>query len=293
MQHAINRAARSYVHQTIAAELRQLSPEVEAKVRLLTFSQHSGGGLITSADLFWPDPPNLRVSSDRLLDLLDRKGMWPDASPKLYNLLTERLGMWSEVLFTRADVPRLRAVLDREHDNLGTVTAMIIGISRLLPAATADNLDDPDTRDGTLRLAMHKEPDLFVGEYVARELVRVGLPANGPFLKDVAFASRTGDQEHRIAQGMLQALAQPPLTTDKRQFLVELLLDPRFEPFWTRANRPTGMDMCRQYGIWAVNAYAGRDVSGSLMGRLVDPVESGKALAEVRQIVQRLLDPAE
>jgi len=296
-QQALNRAARAEVHKTIAADLRQLAPEVEAKVRLLTVSEHAGGAPITGSEgQFWPDPPNLRVTSGRLLDLLDRKGMWPDVpwddkGRGMYNLLAERLGMWSDVLFAPADVPRLRVALEREHDNLwwSGQAAMIIGISRLLPAARADNLDDPNTRDGALRLAVQKEPDLFVRDYSARELVRVGLPVNGPFLKDVTFATRKDDQNNRIGQGILQALAQPPLTSQKRQLLVELLLDPRFEPFWTRPNTRMGMDMCRQYGIWAVNAHAGREViSDSIKNRLTDPVESDKALTELRQIVSRL-----
>ncbi|HOF19298.1 MAG TPA: hypothetical protein PK082_10350, partial [Phycisphaerae bacterium] len=92
-----------------------------------------------------------------------------------------------------------------------------------------------------------------------------------------------------IGQGILQALAQPPLTSQKRQLLVELLLDPRFEPFWTRPNTRMGMDMCRQYGIWAVNAHAGREMIGdSIQNRLTDPAESDKALTELRQVVRRL-----
>ncbi len=295
---ALNRAARAEVHSTITAELRHLAPEVEAKVRLLTVSKYAGGAPITGSEgQFWPDPPNLRVTSDRLLDLLDRKGLWldvpwnDDQGRGMYNLLAERLGIWSDVLFTRTDVPRLRAALKREHDQLGWSgqAAMIIGISRLLPAARADYLDDPDTRDGALRLAVQEEPDLFVCDYSARELVRVGLPANGPFLKDIAFATRKDDQDNRIGQGILQALAQPPLTLQKRQFLVELLLDPRFEPFWTRQNTRMGMDMCRQYGIWAVTAHAGREViSDSIQNRLTDPAESDQALTELREIVSRL-----
>jgi hypothetical protein len=50
-----------------------------------------------------------------------------------------------------------------------------------------------------------------------------------------------------------------------------------------------GMDMCRQYGTWAVNAHAGRELVGdALKYRLVDPAESQKALAELRQLIARL-----
>jgi len=294
---ALNAAARAEVHRTVAAELRGLAPEVEAKVRLLTVSEHAGGAPITGSEgQFWPDPPDLRVSADRLLDLLDRKGLWPDvpwdeAGRGVYNLLAERLGMWAGVLFGPAHVPRLRAALERERDRLGWSgqAAMVIGISRLLPPAAEGGLDDPDTRDGVLRQAVRGEGDLFVRDYCARELACVGLPVNGSFLKDAAFATRKDDPDGRIAQGILRALAQPPLTPQKREFLVELVLDRRFEPFWTRANARMGMDMGRQYGIWAINAHAGRELIGdSIRNRLTDPAASGEALAELREAVARL-----
>ena len=300
---ALRDAARGEVHKTIAAELRQLPAEVEAKVRLLAVSEHAGGAPITGSEgQFWPDPPALRVSPERLLDLLDRKDLWPDVpwggdkGRGLYNLLAERLGMWAEVLFRPADVPRLRAAMRREHDNLwwSGQTGMILGISRLLPPAAPDKLDDPDTRDGALRQAVLGEHDLSTRGYCARELVRIGLPANAALLTQVSFAASKDDQDNRITQDILQALAEPPRTPEKRRFLIELLLDPRFEPFWTRPNTGMGMDMCRQYGIWAVNVCAGREMIDlyAMRERLVDPARSANALAEVRRLVAQLNQPA-
>ena len=292
--------ARAEVHKTVAAELRQRPPEVEAKVRLLTASDHAGGCPITGSEgQFWPDAPALRVSPDRLLDLLDRKDLWPDVpwddnGRGLYNLLVERLGMWADVLFGPVHVPRLRAALEREHDNLwwSGQAAMIIGISRLLPPACPGKLDDPDTRDGALRRAILSEPDLFARCYCARELVRVDLPTNAPFLTQVCFASARDDPENQLTQNILQALAEPPRTPEKRRFLVELLLDPRFEPLWTCSNTRMGMDMCRQYGIWAVNAYAGRElIDNSLKYGLVAPARTASALGEVRRLVAQLAQP--
>ncbi|MCC7408992.1 MAG: hypothetical protein IT442_13045 [Phycisphaeraceae bacterium] len=296
-QEALKIAARAEVHRTIAAELRRRPPEVEAKVRLLTVSDHAGGSPITGSESqFWPDPPDLRVSSDRLLDLLDRKDMWPDVpwddgERGMYNLLAERLGMWAIVLFQPSDVPRLRGALKREHDNLwwSGQAGMIIGISRLLPPASGGTPDDPDTRDGFLQQAVLSEAHVFVREYCAMEMARVGLPKNATFLKDVAFATRNDDQSNRVAQGILQALSQAPLTPQKRQFLIDLLRDPRFELYWTRPNTQMGMDMCRQYGIRAVNAHAGRKlINDSMKRRLTDPAESDQALAELRQLVAQL-----
>jgi hypothetical protein len=290
-------ALRNEVHRAIVAELAELPPEVEAKVRLLTQSEHAGGAPITGSETqFWPAPPRIRLSRQRLLDLLDRKDLWADVawddpSSGPYNLLAERMGMWADVLFEREDVPRLRAVYERERDNLwwSGQAALLIGISRLLPAAEPGVLDSLDTRDGVLRKAAWKHQDLFVSDYCARELVRVGLPANAPFLIDLAFHPVEGDRDNRTAQGILQALAQPPLTNEKRQLLIDLLLDERFENYWTRRNSEMGMDMCRQYGMWAVNAHAGRElIDHTLMQRLVS--DSAAALAEVKKRVQTLRD---
>lgn len=290
---ALNSAARAEIHKAAAAELRRLPPEVEAKVRLLAVNRRAGGPPITGSEgQFWPDPPDLRISPDRLLDLLDRKNLWPDVpwdgdkGRHKYNLLAERLGMWAKVLFRPAHVPRLRAALKRERDNLwwSGQAGMIIGISSLLPPATEGKLDDPNTRDGVLRQAVRNERDRFVRVHCARELVRVGLPMNASFIKDVAFATRKDDEDHQMTQGILRALAQSPLTPQKSRFLVDLLLDPRFKPFWTRPD--TRMDV---EGIWAVNAHAGRElISNSIKNRLTIPAHSDKALAELRQLITLL-----
>ncbi len=300
---AMNQAARAYVHRTIAAELQQRDPEVEAKARLLAASAYSGGAPITGSESqFWPDPPALRISSDRLLDLLDRKALWPDvpwddSQRGMYNLLTERLGMWAPVLFTPKDVPRLKAAFERERGHLwwSGQAAMTIGISRLLPPADDQTLDSLDTRDGTLRHALGNQTrprqlDLFALGYCAKELVHTGLPANHSFLLEIAFASYKKDSDNRVGQSILQALAEPPLTVEKKALLAAILMDPRFNLFWTRPNLRGGMDMCREYGLNAINAHAGQHVVDHQMAyRLVDPGRSDEALRELREIIQRHL----
>ena len=296
---ALRTAARAEVHKVIAAELRRLSPEVEAKVRLLATSTQAGDRPLTSSEeQSWAGPPDLRLSADRLLDLLDRKGLWPDVpwgdeqdrgGP--YGLMVERMGMWAEVLFRAPHAARLQAVLKREHEHLAwsSQAAMIIGISRLLPPAPAGRLDDVDTRDGFLRQAILEEPELFTRGYCARELVCVGLPANAAFLRQLSFTTSRDDEENKLTQNILQALYAPPLTSEKREFLVELLSDQQFEVFWTRPNTRMGMDMCREYAVWAVNAYAGRElINDSLAHALVGSTPSAAALGEVRRLIAQL-----
>ena len=121
---------------------------------------------------------------------------------------------------------------------------MLLGISRLLPAAAPGNLDDPQTRDGTLRAAIREGSDR-----AAYELVRVGLPRNWPFLKEQIFAG----SKHPLPS-MITTLGTRPLTNAKRTALGELLLDERFKPLW-KTDR-----WCRGSALRAVNAHAGEEI---------------------------------
>jgi hypothetical protein len=290
--------AKAAVAKTILAELRQLPPEVEAKVRLLTISNKAGGAPITGSETsFWPEPPSFRLDAGRLLDLLDRKGLWEDVdwdepNKGHYNLFAERLGIWAHVLFLPEQAPRLRAAFKNEREGLwwSGKAGLIIGISRLLPAAKEDQLDDADTRDGTLREAVLHESDLFVRDYCAMELVRVGLPGNTGFLKRMAFEPIEEDFFPTLSQAILQALAEKPLTEAKGKLLVEIVLDKRFELYWTRPNKRMGDDMDRTYAVAAINAHAGRVlISDELKQALVNQSRSAEALKEVRKGVENLL----
>lgn len=290
--------AKAAVAKTILAELKQLPPEVEAKVRLLTTSKNAGGTPITGSETsFWPEPPALRVEASRLVDLLDRKGLWEDVAwddkhKGYYNLLAERLGMWSHVLFLPEHATRLRAALKNEREGLwwSGQAGLILGISRLLPAAKADNLDDAATRDGTLREAVLHESDLFVRDYCAKELVRVGLPGNTAFLKRMAFEPAEDAGSPTLSQAILQALAEKPLTEAKLKLLIEIVLDKRFEIYWTRPNKRMGQDMDRVYAAAAINAHAGRIlISDELKQSLVKPSRSTEALKKVRASIGKLL----
>jgi hypothetical protein len=276
--------ARGEIRKTIPDELRQLPPEVEAKIRLLTTDERAGCPV-------WPDPPSLRVTQERLLELLDRKDLWADVpwDAEHYNLLAERLGLWADVLFAPKHIPRLRSALERERNGLwwSGKTALIIGISRLLPAARIDNLDNPESRDGILRDTIRHEQEVFVRGYCATELVRTGLPANREFLKQLAFEPYTDDGSlPTMRQAILQALGRPPpLSKEKRELLIDIVLDERFRNSWTWQN--DGMDC--QYAIRAINAHAGRElITDELKYALNDPKRSADALKTVRECIEQL-----
>ncbi|MCW1924396.1 hypothetical protein OKA05_17650 [Luteolibacter arcticus] len=289
-------AARIPVARQILGELKQLPPEVEAKVRLLAASNRAGGAPITgSEDTFWPEPPELRLKADRLLDLLERKNLWDDVdwNAEHYNLLAERLGLWAHVLFKPQHVNRLRAALKRERNELwwSGQAALIIGISRLHPAAKEGSPDEADTRDGILRDAAQHETDLFVRSYCAMELVRVGLPGNAGFLRELSFKPNKDSGSPDVMKGILQELARPPLSVEKRHLLADIVLDDRFKDSLTRFNKNMGDDMNRNYAIWAINVQAGRTViTAEQTSALVDPATSAAALEKVKADIKLLLE---
>ena len=289
-------AAKIPVARQILEELKQLPPEVEAKVRLLATSNRAGGAPITgSEESFWPEPPQLRLSAERLLDLLDRKKLWDDVDwdAKQYNLLAERLGLWAHVLFKPQHASRLRAALERERDELrwSGQAALIIGISRLHPAARAGSPDEVGTRDQILRDAAVKESDLFVRSYCAMELVRVGLPENAAFLRRIAFEPSNDSGSPDVMKGIFQALARPPHHKPKRELLADIVLDERFRNNWMRTNVQMGDDMNREYAILAINAHAGRTlITQEQEAALIDPKDSAAALEKVRADIKELLE---
>lgn len=290
------KTARTVVARQILDELKQLPPEVEAKVRLLAANINAGGAPITGTEeQFWPEAPDLRISPDRLLDLLDRKGLWEDVDwdANHYNLFAERLGLWADELFKPEHAGRLRAALDREKTELwwSGKAALIIGIARLHPAAKIEDMDKAGTRDQILRNAAANEADLFIRGACAEELVRRGLPDNAGFLKRIAFEPTKDSGMPDVMQSILKALAHPPFDKPKRELLADIVLDDRFKDSWTRINSRMGDDMNRTYAIWAINEHAGQAlIPDEVKYALVDPKKSAAALEKVRSDVMQLVE---
>ena len=283
-------------------ELGALPAEVEAKVRLLTVHRRGRSAEITGPQfVLWNGIGTLRLSSDRLLDLMDRKGLWQDVKwgkgngGEHYNRMVARLGLAAHRIFTRDDVARLRTVLTREKRSLGwgSRAALQIGISRLLPQADADNPDNPDTRDGTLRAAIRNEREVFTRGWVARELVRIGLPRNWEFLKKQFFAEKISDDPLYLGHSILQELGAKPLTRQKRTALHELVLDDRFKRLWTMSNVTVGEgDMYRMYAMWSIHAHLGKEViSRQLIQAMNIPEQATKRLPELLKILREEFTP--
>jgi hypothetical protein len=288
----------------VLAELRKLPPEVEAKICLLAVHKHAGGADITQPSrTFFTMPLSLRLGATRLLELMDREGLWEDVEWEgsegrdNYNRLLERLALSAPVLFRPEHASHLKNVLAREQSNLwwSGRAAMIIGISRLLPPDGSATGRKTESRDGFLRSAIEKEKHVFTRGYVARELVRVGLPVNWTFLKKVFFSEKDNSfSSTDMRQSIIIELGKAPLTSEKRRALTDLLLDRRFASLWTRPSKRMGDDMYRQYAIRSVNAHAGKEIlTRQHYQDLDDPKKSAVTLKEVRQKVSELVETAE
>jgi hypothetical protein len=193
--------------------LAALPPEVEAKVLLVArcATEFRGG----CTDKLWQPTGvfgaelKLRISKERILELLEQKNVWPDVDlvGDYYNRLFERVMMSSETLFTENDSLELRRILIQQRDKMwwSGRAAGHIGISRLLPRARKD-LNDINSREGWLRDAIRSETDVFTRGYVARELIQIGLPANFEFIRDEFFKADTPNAIPNFSQSVLQAL---------------------------------------------------------------------------------------
>ncbi len=270
----------------IMRELRKLSPELEAKMRLLAVDDPSRANT-----LFQGQYP-LRLDEARMLELLQESKRWPDVvgNWELEMRLLQGLCSTKSPLMKPGNVARLQAIM-AENKRYNWVLAL--AISRLLPAANAGQLNDPNTRDGWLRQAFATENDLFLKFPLIEELLETGLPLNRLFIEQAFFAEQGPSSGSDLRQTVLQALGKPPLTREKRELLCDLLLDPRFEAFWHQPDIETRQDMKRRYAIWSVNAHARKELISPYSNEeydLANPNTSAKALANIRTKIKTLRD---
>lgn len=289
---------RREVRATLLEELQALPAEVEAKVVLLSNRDCAEvDDVVKLPGLFFPNLPELRIESSRLLDLLDRKELWADVEwegtdgKEFYSRLVGRIALSADHLFGVEKIPRLEALLDREKNGLWwqARAAIFIGISRLSPAVEPLNSDAAGTCDSVLRKAIREEDDLAVRAAAARELVRMGLSRNLGFLEELFFREEKKPGLPDVRQSIVFELGRLPLTAVKRRALIRFLTDRRTEPFWTRPPREMGDSLFRRYAIQSVNAHAGAEVlTGGHSRDLRNPERSAATLPEVLEIVREL-----
>ena len=276
----------------VSKKLALKSPDVEAKVKLLAHYRGMGGGGIP--DPFFPGPLKLRISPERLLGILARHTTWRDVDWNMpegkaaYDNMLNRLILEEKIPLRPEDAPRLRQILhwDRPDHLTENPPQLIVLLSRLLPPALPNDLDNLETQDGLLRTSYRKNH--FARFSFAKELVRVGLPVDKDFLQTIFFAEKY-EPGTTIKEVILQALGESPLTPEKRAFLCELLLDERFRESWTRPVRRMGDDGERIYAIRAVNAHAGKEILSQQQQQNLGTTErSEQTLTEVLRIIRGL-----
>jgi len=184
---------RQEIIRIIGPEVRKEPAEVEAKVKLLALDTTVSNGFASDPPTpsIFPAPLHLRAEPEVLLEVLEGKRHWPDIDLEYYhergieyyNLLATRMALSPEI-FRRDHIGRLRSILAarnpsgaRQLRSSGRA-AILVRISRLLPPASSGDLDNPNTRDGTLRTALRNESDGEVISYLVRELRATQLPAN-------------------------------------------------------------------------------------------------------------------
>ena len=271
-----------------ASELERLSPEAQAKVFLLTGTSDSH--LVTGpVNQFFPDGLALRISRERILELLDGRNIWRDCLdlPQAKGLLLWRLARLAPSLLPARDWPHVREALQMRAPGAAGTPVLV---SRLLPAARTGQADNSDTRDGFLRASLARSLWDYRLQLVAEEMVRTNLEVQWPFLAARFDADPAVARAERV--GALRALAEEPSSPAKLRALVAFLDDPRNAPLLTLPSRFMGDDQVRQHAIWALDALAG--VTPSLVPmRLRDDLHhddrSREALIELRRLGHALL----
>jgi hypothetical protein len=141
-----------------------------------------------------------------------------------------------------------------------------------------------------LRESITREQDESAKGYIARELVRVGLPDNARFVRDLFFAANSeGTNLSDVRNSLFIALGQSPLTDAKRKLLFELILDPRCPRILIPSRRTIGNDMYRRNAIHSINAHAGCElVANEDQNELSIEEKSEKALDRILTNVKKL-----
>jgi hypothetical protein len=164
-------------------------------------------------------------------------------------------------------------------------------VSRLLPAAPPDRLDDASFREGYLRREIGKATDGFTRELIAGEMVRQDVQGQWPFIEQVFLSEKMTDgSDARI--GILKALGEAPHTPAKVARLVQVIDDPRNESLLTQENRRMGMDMYRYWCMRGLNEIAGREVvPNDVEQGFKNPRTAKRSLEQLRMIAHTLLPP--
>ncbi len=249
----------------IGRELAKQSAEVEAKARLLSRNTHSDLFGMGIGDSMMGPYTSRRLSSDRLMELLEERNLWSDVDWRVwtgaYDSLVRVLMGQADVYFERKDVAQLRRIWERKRpEAYNPDDYFCIGISRLLEPAIESNIDDLNTRDGILRYGLSGIERVAHRGKIVRELVHVGLPLNEDYLVEYFFnnALRFQGIGPDVRTSVMMELRALPRTEVKRELLERLLEDQRFTAIWR--DEPALGTQDRKETILTINAFAQREL---------------------------------
>jgi hypothetical protein len=282
----------------VGKNLRQQSPEVEAKIRLCAVNRDSSGlGSELDEPLMGPFTTT-RLSPRRLMELMAGKNLWPDVDWSSYGspgwrakVMAQEIAVSADKFFKRSQIEQLRQLAEQD---VSIRDSLALGISRILPPARTGHLDDPDTADGTLRAAILAEENPYARSPLIAELAKIGFERNRDILESQFFTKATRDN-YIVRQVILNALITPPLTPAKRNFLGRLLLDPRYTLLWVRTAEHPGCDIDGRLATDAFNAYTDRkDFRQAVSMAFINTESSQESLDQARKIMMEIfLTPAD
>lgn len=185
----------------------------------------------------------------------------------------------------RFRVERLRHLAESDPE---LRDALALGISRILPPAPVDNLDDPKTADGVLRWAIREEGDAYARGPLIAELTKIGLERNREILETQFFTNATREN-YRVREAIIRAVTTLPVTSAKRKFLGQLFLDERYTLLWVRTAEHPGCDVDGSLVTAAVNACTERkDFRPEVLMAFVNQQSSAESLARARKIMSEI-----
>ena len=280
---ALTETRLEQLRKRLATEATLLPPEAAAKILLLATDCENGRD-----HPYFESTPRISLSALRLLELLDGKRLWPDVDwakdEGHYNQLVHQIMLASPPAFGPEHVTRLQAIFARRRGQMwwSAEGAMFVGISRLLPAAQGNF--NTATREGYLRAAIEGRGDLSALNMAAAELVRVALPDHWEYLKTALFSQPRGSGYPDLAQTIMRALGECPITAAKRDALLDLLKEPRIKPLLTQAD-----ERYRYYLGWTIRDHLAQDTTAP---QTVFSSDSGNSLDALPGIIASLTSRA-
>jgi hypothetical protein len=166
---------------------------------------------------------------------------------------------------------------------------MPVLVSHLLPQARGEDVNDPATREGFLRVGLQRAAGDNRRRLIASEMTRTP-DVQWPFLSARFSAETSASPWERI--GILSTLAAAPHTVEKLATLVSFLDDTRNEGILTQRDGPAAESLVRRNAISALLEFrvaGAASLPDDLEKDLSRPGGQAAALLELRRVAREWL----